>query len=105
MLLHWSGLRKVFGRFGDVVDSFIESKLHGFYLYGAKIEVSYAKFNRCTSYWRKLRNNTRKQNVNGANTKTERQNRNDKQNSADDLSKDSRKHVKRIVGHVEEESM
>ncbi|KAK8663637.1 hypothetical protein V6N13_083446 [Hibiscus sabdariffa] len=50
-------------------------------------------------------NNPRKQNVNGANAKTERQNRNGKQNSADDLSKDSRKHAKRIVDHVEKESL
>ncbi|KAL4385914.1 hypothetical protein GQ457_09G013030 [Hibiscus cannabinus] len=123
-LLHRSGLRQVFGRFGDVVDSFIASKLdkkgrrfgfvrfsninnalralersHGFYLHEAKIAVSFTKFNRRTSYLRKVMNNPRKQNVNGANAKTEQQNRNGKQNSAYDLSKDSRKHTERIVGH------
>ncbi|KAK8576693.1 hypothetical protein V6N13_015126 [Hibiscus sabdariffa] len=59
LLLHWSGLRQVFGRFGDVVESFI----------------------------------------------AKRQNQNGKKNSAYDLSKDSRKQVKRIVGHVVEESL
>ncbi|KAK8663511.1 hypothetical protein V6N13_083327 [Hibiscus sabdariffa] len=66
--LHWSGLRQVFGRHGDIVSSFIARKmdrlgkrfgfvrysskvdaeraierLHGFVLYGSKISVSFAK--------------------------------------------------------------
>ncbi|KAK8624876.1 hypothetical protein V6N13_089762 [Hibiscus sabdariffa] len=78
--LHWSGLRQIFGFHGDVVDSFIASKLNkygersgfvrfsnitdafraierlnGYPLYGSRIAVSLARFNGRSSYWRKVR--------------------------------------------------
>ncbi|KAL4326266.1 hypothetical protein GQ457_11G028620 [Hibiscus cannabinus] len=75
---HWKGLWAAFGHHGDVVDAFIPnkrtyngkrfgfvrfatredvdramSKLHGFVLFGSKIEVSYSKYEQRTSYWKK----------------------------------------------------
>ncbi|KAL4332122.1 hypothetical protein GQ457_07G001490 [Hibiscus cannabinus] len=77
--LHWSGLRHIFGFHGDVVDSFIASKLNksgerfgfvrfsnstdafraierldGFSLFGFRIAVSLARFNVRCSFWRKV---------------------------------------------------
>ncbi|GMI72972.1 hypothetical protein HRI_000966500 [Hibiscus trionum] len=79
-IVHWSGLYQAFGRYGDVVDSFIASKvsasgkrfeflrfsnkqdanraierLNGFMLYGSRISVNYARFKGRSSYWRKAR--------------------------------------------------
>ncbi|KAK8689994.1 hypothetical protein V6N13_088700 [Hibiscus sabdariffa] len=76
--LHWSGLRQVFGRHGDIVSSFIARKadrlgkrfgfvgfsskadaekaikrLNGFILYGSKISVSIDKAVSKTPTWRK----------------------------------------------------
>ncbi|KAK8598800.1 hypothetical protein V6N13_076746 [Hibiscus sabdariffa] len=78
--IHWRGLWQVFGRHGDVVDSFIASKLDragrrfgfvrfsnrldanraierldGFRLYGSRISVSVAKYNGRSLFWRKAR--------------------------------------------------
>ncbi|KAL4323364.1 hypothetical protein GQ457_11G028560 [Hibiscus cannabinus] len=76
---HWKGLWAAFGHHGDVVDAFIPNKrtyngkhfgfvrfatredadramsrLHGFVLFGSKIEVSYSKYEQRTSYWKKV---------------------------------------------------
>ncbi|KAK8598779.1 hypothetical protein V6N13_076725 [Hibiscus sabdariffa] len=75
-----SGLRQVFGRHGDLVDSYIGNKvnregerfgfvrysnkvdanraietLNGFKLYGFRLLVSFARFNARTSFWRRKR--------------------------------------------------
>ncbi|KAK8681842.1 hypothetical protein V6N13_054243 [Hibiscus sabdariffa] len=77
--LHWSGLRQVFGRQGDIVDSFIAKKLDksckcfgfvrfsnradaeraierldSFKLYGFRLSVAVARYKTRTTYWRKV---------------------------------------------------
>ncbi|KAK8658924.1 hypothetical protein V6N13_029143 [Hibiscus sabdariffa] len=72
--------RMVFGRYGEVVNAFIARKvsrrgrrfgfvrftnrddavvaskrLNGFFLYGFRISISFAKFNGRSSYWKKVR--------------------------------------------------
>ncbi|KAK8544296.1 hypothetical protein V6N13_034658 [Hibiscus sabdariffa] len=144
--LHWSGLKQVFERQGDVVDSFIANKLdrsgrrfgfvrfsnnrdadraierlNRFNLYGSRIEVSYVKFQGRTSYWRKVKPRTETFVVNESkgkekmhNTSLSTGNRMDNRwNGKHKLfspelgesSKDYISHIKRIHGHVEEESL
>ncbi|KAK8557266.1 hypothetical protein V6N13_013541 [Hibiscus sabdariffa] len=144
--LHWSGLKQVFGRQGDVVDSFIANKLdrlgrrfgfvrfsnnrdadraierlNGFNLYGARIEVSYAKFQGRTSYWRKVKPRTETFVVNESKGKEKMHitslstgNRMDNcwngkhklfSSEPGESNKDCISHIKRIHGHVEEESL
>ncbi|KAL4332984.1 hypothetical protein GQ457_07G001180 [Hibiscus cannabinus] len=78
-MMHWSGLRQAFDFYGDVVDSFEAIKrdrngrrfgfvrfsniwdatraierLNVFNLYGSRILVLFAKYERISSYWRKF---------------------------------------------------
>ncbi|KAK8648080.1 hypothetical protein V6N13_128842 [Hibiscus sabdariffa] len=78
--LHWSGLRQAFGRYEDLVDSYIARKLdkqgrrfgfvrfsnekdalraverlNGFKLYGFRLILQMAKYKARTTYWRKKR--------------------------------------------------
>ncbi|KAK8713705.1 hypothetical protein V6N13_148916 [Hibiscus sabdariffa] len=105
---------------GDVVDSYIASKLdnkgrrfgflrysnrndavralerlNGCNLYGARIAVSFAKFNSRSSFWRK------KKNKSGYHEDFESKGK----QGLGDSNKDSKLQVKRVVGHVEDESL
>ncbi|KAK8628286.1 hypothetical protein V6N13_063995 [Hibiscus sabdariffa] len=96
-------------------------RLNGFNLYGARIEVSYAKFQGRTSYWRKVKPRTETFVVNESKGKEKMHitslstgNRMDNcwngkhklfSSEPGESSKDCISHIKRIHGHVEEESL
>ncbi|KAL4295352.1 hypothetical protein GQ457_12G032130 [Hibiscus cannabinus] len=135
--LHWSGLRQAFGRHGDLVDSFIAKKrdkagrrfgfvrfanridayraierLDGFRLYGFRLEVSFARFNNRTSYWRKVRNvpkSDEKEKKSSGQREKEHEVKNQKHKEVledrGDCSNSFSESLIRILGHVDEEAL
>ncbi|KAK8577076.1 hypothetical protein V6N13_122071 [Hibiscus sabdariffa] len=130
--MHWKELWHAFGRYGDVVDAFIAikisrgwkrfgfvrfvrrldavramSRLNGFYLYGFRISVAFAKFNGRSKYWRKVRS---RGNLETVQTVTKDNIRSKEKvdvegKSTGEASKPIEMKNIRILGHVEEEEL
>ncbi|KAK8675404.1 hypothetical protein V6N13_033471 [Hibiscus sabdariffa] len=136
--MHWKGLWATFGHHGDVIDAFIPTKrsirgrkfgfvryasktdadraiarLNGFRLFGYRIEVSIAKFESRTSYWKKVnRGQTSEARYQKVPVKTQMEQRGPKGAQSDsehstwqDHSSQEVKTRKKVTGHVEEETL
>ncbi|KAK8585595.1 hypothetical protein V6N13_050572 [Hibiscus sabdariffa] len=129
--LHWSGLKQVFGRHGDIVDSFIARKLdksgkrfgfvrfsnwvdadnaikwlNGFRLYGFRLLVAKAKFWRKVSYQEFLSKEKHKGEVQADNNKNKGLEAGEtKSGGSEDRKEVLEKGVRLIQGHVEEETL
>ncbi|KAL4302141.1 hypothetical protein GQ457_10G003680 [Hibiscus cannabinus] len=131
--LHWSGLRQVFGRQGDIVDSFIAKKLdksgkrfgfvrfsnradaeraierlNGFNLFGFRLSVAVARYNTRTTYWRKVFQDKMQHKIHGEVNASNLREPVKHSKPIESMEASSRREVKsvyRIEGFVEEEAL